>query len=258
MSKVTVKPQLIRWARERSGVGLDSMIERFPKFASWESGEAQLTLRQLEDLAKKTLTPLGFFFLSEPPEDKLTIPDFRTAKDEPLRRPSPNLLETVQMMQRRQGWMREYLMDQGEKPLSFVGSASMNASLVEIASKIREVLARVSEWASQHATWTEALRALRHAAEAAGILVAILGLIARNYFAEFYREYLDDERRKASHRSSGGDFYATQDVRLGRRFAHAVVSAAKEGRLLYRDAYNLTGLYGQTFDRYAKNLDLET
>lgn len=381
MSKVTVKPQLIRWARERSGVGLDSMIERFPKFASWESGEAQLTLRQLEDLAKKTLTPLGFFFLSEPPEDKLTIPDFRTAKDEPLRRPSPNLLETVQMMQRRQGWMREYLMDQGEKPLSFVGSASMNASLVEIASKIREVLARVSEWASQHATWTEALRALRHAAEAAGILVAIngvvgnnghrkldpnefrgfilideyapmvfingtdgkaaqmftlahelahlwlgrggvfnlealqpadddverfcnqvaaeflipaselavrwpeasqtlepfqylasrfkvsplvaarraldLGLIARNYFAEFYREYLDDERRKASHRSSGGDFYATQDVRLGRRFAHAVVSAAKEGRLLYRDAYNLTGLYGQTFDRYAKNLDLD-
>jgi hypothetical protein len=28
----------------------------------------------------------------------------------------------------------------------------------------------------------------------------------------------------------------------------------KEGRLLYRDAYRLTGLHGKTFDRYADYL----
>jgi hypothetical protein len=32
------------------------------------------------------------------------------------------------------------------------------------------------------------------------------------------------------------------------------VRAAKEGRLLYREAYQLTGLSGKTFDRFAENL----
>ena len=32
------------------------------------------------------------------------------------------------------------------------------------------------------------------------------------------------------------------------------IEAAREGRLLYREAYELTGLYGATFDRYAKEL----
>jgi Zn-dependent peptidase ImmA (M78 family) len=84
-----------------------------------------------------------------------------------------------------------------------------------------------------------------------------LGLIAKADFFEFYEAYQEDERRKASQRPSGGDFYATQDVRLGRRFANAVVRAAKEGRLLYRDAYHLTGLCGETFDRYAKTLEFQ-
>jgi hypothetical protein len=53
-------------------------------------------------------------------------------------------------------------------------------------------------------------------------------------------------------KSKGGNFYLTQNVRLGKRFARSVMLAAKEGRLLYRDAYSLTGLRGATFDRYAK------
>ena len=69
-----------------------------------------------------------------------------------------------------------------------------------------------------------------------------------------WEQYQRDERRRAAQRSAGGDFYLTQDVRLGRRFAHAVIRAAKEGRLLYRDAYRLTGLHGETFDKYAEAL----
>ena len=49
-------------------------------------------------------------------------------------------------------------------------------------------------------------------------------------------------------------FYDVQNVRLGKRFAYAVVRAAREGRLLYSDAYRLTGLKGDTFDRYAARL----
>ena len=45
-------------------------------------------------------------------------------------------------------------------------------------------------------------------------------------------------------------------MRIGKRFAAAITRAAKEGRLLYRDAYQLTGLSGDTFDRYVKSLGI--
>ncbi len=68
-----------------------------------------------------------------------------------------------------------------------------------------------------------------------------LQLMNRQEFFDFYRQYQDDERRQRR-TSSGGNFYATQGTRIGENFASAVIRAAKEGRLLYRDAYRLTGL----------------
>ena len=82
-----------------------------------------------------------------------------------------------------------------------------------------------------------------------------LELVSTDDFLTFYREYQKDERRTAARRSEGGDFYANQNFRVGRRFASAVVRAAREGRLLYSEAYRLTGLYGDTFERYASSID---
>jgi hypothetical protein len=82
-----------------------------------------------------------------------------------------------------------------------------------------------------------------------------LRLISRDGFFSYYNHYLEDERRQAERRPSGGDFYLTQEVRIGRRFGEMVVRAAREGHVLYQEAYRLTGLYGATFDRYAKGLE---
>ena len=138
MSRVAVKRELLRWARERSGLEAADLVERFPKYEAWESGEEQPTFRQLEKIARKTLTPFGYFFLSEPPEEKLPIPDFRTLRDRPVKRPSPSLLETIYAMQRRQDWMREYLQDLGVDPLAFIGSVTLQSSPLEVARQIRE------------------------------------------------------------------------------------------------------------------------
>jgi Zn-dependent peptidase ImmA (M78 family) len=75
-------------------------------------------------------------------------------------------------------------------------------------------------------------------------------LINRDAFFRFYNAYQAEERRRAERQSSGGNFYATQNSRVGRVFAEAVARAVKEGRLLYRDAFELTGLRGATFDQY--------
>ena len=99
---VSVSEQVIRWALERSSQG-ENLEKRFPNISDWLSGNSQPTIHQLEALAKATSTPLGYFFLSEPPEEKLSIPHFRTLGDGGLQKPSANLLETVQIMERPPG-----------------------------------------------------------------------------------------------------------------------------------------------------------
>lgn len=83
-----------------------------------------------------------------------------------------------------------------------------------------------------------------------------LRLIRRDEFFQFYEAYERDERRKVDRLDGGGDFYANQDYRIGRKFASTVIRAAKEGDLLYSDAFNLTGLHGATFDNYARTLGI--
>lgn len=374
---IYVKPELIRWAIERSGRNVSALVRYLPRIEQWESGKVHPTLKQLETLAKKTWTPLGYFFLPEPPEERLPIPDFRTARDRPIRRPSPNLIDTLHTMQRRQAWMRDYLIELGHERLPFIGSVKAFDDVHGVSVSIRHALGMDDGWASRIGTWTDALGVLREAADAIGVLVVINGVvgndthrkldptefrgfvlsdghaplvfingadarsaqmftlahelahlwvgeggifdlpefespgdqleqfcnrvaaeflipaaelrkfwpdvrgdpepfqkIARHFkvspivaarraldlslidhsvFFEFFRAYQNDERRQAA-KSKGGNFYLTQNVRLGKRFARSVMLAAKEGRLLYRDAYSLTGLRGSTFDRYAKAL----
>jgi hypothetical protein len=93
-------------------------------------------LRQLENLAQKTMTPFGYFFLATPPVEALPIPDFRTVGDRPIGRPSPNLVETIQTMQRRQAWMREFVVENGQPRLDFVGSANSGGRTMMRFSKM--------------------------------------------------------------------------------------------------------------------------
>jgi hypothetical protein len=143
---ISVKPEIIRWAVARSGVPPEDLEQAFPKLDDWQSGERLPTFKQLETLAHKTMTPLGYFFLDTPPEEKLPIPDYRTVSDRPVGRPSPNLLETVQAMLRRQAWMRDQLIEQGQDELDSVASAGQSHNVVSVAVRIRERLGLDADW----------------------------------------------------------------------------------------------------------------
>ena len=324
------------------------------------------------------MTPLGYLFLSTPPEEKLPIPDFRTMGDTPIDHPSPNLIETIQTMQRRQAWMRDYLHEKGQARLPFIGSLSPDVKIENAAQQIRKTLGLPEDWASQHSTRGDALHDLREATENVGILVAMssvvglnnyrhlnpqefrgfvlcddyapfifvnsadamsaqmftmahelvhlwlgygglfnlinmqphndhkekycnrvvrnssipgktlaarwpevrdtpdpyktlsvwfkvsplvvarraldMNLISKSAFFVFYNKYQQAWKDSRVEKKPGGNFYNTQNVHIGWRFGYAVVSATREGQLLYRDAYKLTDLSGDTFDKYAKRI----
>jgi len=369
MTRIAVKPELLDWAVVRSGKDRAKLQKRFSKLDEWQRGEVLPTLRQLEDFAKATYTPLGYLFLEIPPEDKLPIRDFRTVMGRAPRRPSPNLLDTIYQMQRRQEWMREFLQVHDAGKLEFIGSAKHGDSIMEVAAAIRAKLGFDVNWASAHATWEDALRALKSAIEEIRVLVFTNGIVGNNtsraldseefrgfvltddyaplifvngndakgaqmftlahelahlwlgetgVFAlpnlqpsenrveeycnqvaaeflvpavslrefwnrrdnlsrdfqplarrfkvsalvaarraldesliskdEFLGFYRNQTRRVA--KKSGGDFFRTQNNRVGARFASAVDRATREGSLLYRDAYHLTDLSSETFKKY--------
>lgn len=76
------------------------------------------------------------------------------------------------------------------------------------------------------------------------------GKIKLQAFYAFYDEYTNREFRKKENQAPGGDFYATAKKRLNMTFAAHVNNAVKAGKLLYRDAYRLTGLKGDTYQTF--------
>jgi Zn-dependent peptidase ImmA (M78 family) len=380
VARVAVNPEVIRWALQRTDKA-EMMEKKFPKLMSWLNNETQPTFKQLEQFAKATSTPLGFFFLSKPPQIQFPIPHYRTIDDHYVFKPSPDLLETVHMMQRRQAWMRDYLLDMGQEPLSYVGSCQLTDHPKDVAQKIRRALEIENGWAADCRNWQEALQMLLTKIENIGILVVRNGIvgnnthrkldvnefrgfvlvdeyaplifingadgkaaqmftiahelahiwfgasaafdlsnlqpsdhemeqvcnqtateflvpedelglvwkdihnaadrfnllarhfkvssivtarraldlmfISRDEFFDFYHEWMELERKQAQDGEAGGDFYLNQHFRIGRRFAEAVFTSVKEGRLQYNEAYRLTGLNGGTFAKYAKHLGIE-
>lgn len=374
MVTVNVKPEIIKWAVNRMG-GLELLEEKFPKLHEWLNMESQPTFKQLEKFAKATATPLGYFFLSEPPEEKIKVHHFRTVGNQNRVHQSVDLIETLHIMEKRQNWMREYLIDSGNDPLPFVGSANISDDTKKVAKNMREILGLKNGWASIHKTWQEALSSLMVKFEDIGIMVMVNGIVGNNthrklevtefrgfvlvdeyaplvfingadgkaaqmftlahelahiwygvsaifdldnlqpsdekiekkcdqtaaefllpeeelrdywprvknnthryqeiarFFKvselvvarrvydlnlitkdEYFSFYKERERmgRDKAKKSGGGNYYYNQTLRIGRHFADAVISSTKEGKLLYQEAYRLTGLNRNTFEKFAK------
>ena len=180
MMRVEIKPELLRWARERSGIDPAALAHRFPRLDTWERRESSPTLKQLESFAKATHTPIGYLFLQEPPIERVPIPDFRTAGNERIGHPSPDLLDTVYLCQQRQEWFREFARSGGEEPVPFVGSANLTSGVEATAAAIRNALGFGVEERRQIPTWTDALRRFIEQADALGVLVMVSGVVANN------------------------------------------------------------------------------
>ena len=229
--QMTLEPGVLRWARERAALSADDlagkMQVKLDRVLEWESS-GNITMAQSKRLAGATYTPHGYLFLSEPPDEALPIADFRTRGGEPLRRPSPNLLDTVYAMQRRQEWMRDEVIRQYEEPpLPFVGAFALTDDPVAVAGAMRDALDIGEGWAAVVSNWSLALRYLRDKLEAAGILVVFNGVVGNNSHRkldteEFQGFALVDEYAPLIF-VNNADFKAAQMFTLAHELAHIFV-----------------------------------
>ena len=171
---------MLVWARERADREVDDFPATFNKLAEWESGAIQPTLKQAEAFANAVHVPVGYLFLSNPPEEAIPIPDFRTFPGQAVARPSPNLLDTIYACQQRQSWYREFARVNALPELDFVGSASLRSQVETVAADIRDRLGFDLVVRRECPTWTDARRLFIQQADNAGILVMVSGVVMSN------------------------------------------------------------------------------
>jgi Zn-dependent peptidase ImmA (M78 family) len=368
-TEVNINVNMLTWAIARAGYDLHEFANKVPNIIDWVNENKKPTVKQLEDFSKKVYLPFGYFFLTEPPKEKLPIPFFRTNNTQATK-VSVNVYDTILLMQQRQDWLRDYLNDSEFDMLSFVGKYRNNNNIQEIVIDIRKTLGLAENWASQFKTWQDALESLIQHIEDIGIIAVFngvvennthrplsveecrgfvlvdemapfmfvnntdgkaaqmftivhelahiwtghsagfdfrklepandpneilcdkiaaeflvpqrtfnevwknnpniknaarffkvseiviarraldLGIITKQVFYEFYEDYTNREFTKKENQGDGGNFYATTRRRLGVAFAAHINNAVKSGKLLYRDAYKLTSLKGDTFQTF--------
>lgn len=222
--RVEVRPALLRWALERSGIEIETLAHRFPKLDEWESEKTQPTLKQLEQFAKFTHTPIGYLFLPEPPVEKVPIPDFRTVGNRHIERLTPNLLDTIYICQQRQEWYAEFARSMREDALAFVGSARLTSSIETTAQKIRHAIGFDLEERRQIPTWTEALRRFIERVDSYGILVMVSGIVGSNTRRKLNPDEFRGFALSNSHAPlvfiNGADTKAAQMFTLSHELAH--------------------------------------
>lgn len=370
--KIDINNNILLWAVERAGYSLDEISNKIPQFVSWLEGKKKPTIKQLENFTQKVHLPFGYLFLDNIPTEKIPIPYFRKKA---VNKISLNVYDTILLLQQRMTWLSEFLKEEGNSPLPFVGFNAQSNDVMEVVHNIHTTLELGKDWAKQSGTWEEALKHLTKQVENTGIIVifnSIVGnnthrsisvkecrgfvlvdeyapfmfinaadskaaqmftiahelahiwigksagfdlrelspaedetekfcdqvaaeflvpaeefltqwrqknqnfgtlaryfkvselvvarraldfqVITRDDFLKFYSDYLERIRKKENQKDSGGDFYLTQNRRLGSKFSYAIYQALRENKLLYRDAWRLTSLKGQTFDKFIKKL----
>lgn len=233
MNRIAVSPIVLRWARERAGLAKAELEGKFPHLADWEAEEVKPTMKQLEKFAAATRVPFGFLFLPEPPQMPLPIADFRTLES---RRPhgiSPDLMDTIQLMQRRQRWLREDRIEADVETLRFIGSATTSDDPAAIGREMRRVVGLDENWAQRVPNWTSAVGELRNAIESLGIMAVINGVVGNNTHRKLdideFRGFALSDPYAPLIFVNGADAKSAQMFTLAHELSHLWLGDAGEG-----------------------------
>jgi len=137
----------------------------------WETGELRPTIPQARKASEVYRRPLAVFYLPEPPQDFETLRDFRMLPEGFPREYSQELSLLVRTTLYRQGWLREFVIQEQGEPLGFIGSATIRSAPDDVAAQIRKVIGIKPEDQMRCQNRYEALSLWVERAEAAGVYV---------------------------------------------------------------------------------------
>lgn len=176
---VNVNPEIINWILHTVQFEniASSAVDLLHK---WQAGEKTPTFRQVENMSKKTNIPLGYFFLDKPPIEECSIMEYRTVDSVSVTEPSRNLMDTVDLMTDIQEWMREYVIENGQEELEYVGSAVGMTDVLLVVKDIRKRLGLNKDWYADRTNMADSFRFIKKRLENIHVLVMMSGIVGNN------------------------------------------------------------------------------
>lgn len=178
-TKIEVSTRILDWIIR--SIPLESIPDKvLSSIQKWRSGDSQPTFNQLEKVSKALGIPFGYFFLQTPPNEDLSIVEYRTIDSIALEKPSRNLIDTLHDMEQIQDWTYNYLLSIESDRLKFVGALKNQTNSIEIAKYIRQLLGIQDDWFKSAKTADESFSLLRNAMSNAGVIVMMSGIVENN------------------------------------------------------------------------------
>lgn len=175
---VIISHSILDWVI--SHVQMEALTDQIANYLKdWYAGEKQPTFNQVETVSKATGIPFGYFFLSDPPIEDLSLIEYRTVDSLELENPSRNLIDTIHDMSLRQDWMRNHLVSQGESPLNYVGKFKNN-SAKNLTGEVRTILNLSEDWFLDSKNTSQSFNRIRRAISDAGTMVMMNGVVGSN------------------------------------------------------------------------------
>jgi|HubBroStandDraft_5_1064220.scaffolds.fasta_scaffold38404_2 Zn-dependent peptidase ImmA (M78 family)/transcriptional regulator with XRE-family HTH domain len=177
-----VNGAVIEWARLRSGFTYAQIGNKLrvteDQIVAWEKNQAHPPFDKAQQLADFLGVPFGYLFLSNSPVEKIPIKDFRLLPDS--YRPSANFLNLINDVLLRRDWYRDFLEDEGEKPLGFVGAFTARDDPKVVAADIRSKLHISPSLRMSSYSWSDYMTSLARHADEARILVMRSSLVGHD------------------------------------------------------------------------------
>jgi len=169
----SINPQMLKWARKRSGLSVEDLAERIDKtpheVSRWEDGKGSPTYACLEDLAYRHFkVPLAVFFFPEPPATEDPVRKFRRLPDYELARLSTDTLHTIRLAQAFQDSLGELTSGPTDKHI-LKEIEPKHLSTLQLAKSARDYLGISVDAQFRFVSSESAFKAWRHVLEEAGV-----------------------------------------------------------------------------------------
>ena len=187
MPTVAVNPDLLKWARETSGLSLEDAarklqigaargIEPSNRLMALEEGDDQPTRSLLLRMSKHYRRPLISFYIDNPPLKGDRGEDFRRLPDDYSGEDDARVDALLRDVKTRQSLVRATIEDEDEAvQLPFVGSARIADGSDQVSRQIVDELQFDLDVFRRKPNISEAFSYLRAKTEAVGVFVLIIG-----------------------------------------------------------------------------------